>query len=83
MVRVFENVLTNISQHLQSICRYFGEKIDDTDAEVLKTYCDGMCDVSRPFSSVKNFLIRFSRYANILKKQNLGLPSYLTLMMRR
>lgn len=30
----------------QSICRYFGETIDENDESVRKTYCGGMCDVS-------------------------------------
>ncbi len=28
------------------ICRYFGEKVDDTDEEIKKLYCNNMCDVS-------------------------------------
>ncbi|KAG6847544.1 hypothetical protein H0H93_007453, partial [Arthromyces matolae] len=30
-----------------SICRYFGEVIDTKDVEVLKRYCDNMCDVCK------------------------------------
>ncbi|KAG2075365.1 ATP-dependent DNA helicase [Suillus decipiens] len=30
-----------------SICQYFGEKIDASDKEVVKSYCDNMCDVCK------------------------------------
>ncbi|KAG1780638.1 P-loop containing nucleoside triphosphate hydrolase protein [Suillus placidus] len=30
-----------------SICKYFGEKIDASDKEVVKSYCDNMCDVCK------------------------------------
>ncbi|KAG2109161.1 P-loop containing nucleoside triphosphate hydrolase protein [Suillus cothurnatus] len=30
-----------------SICKYFGEKIDTSDKEVVKSYCDNMCDVCK------------------------------------
>lgn len=33
------------SFYLQSICRYFGEAIDVTDKELVKTFCNRMCDV--------------------------------------
>ncbi|KAI0770381.1 P-loop containing nucleoside triphosphate hydrolase protein [Fomes fomentarius] len=39
-----ENV--NICRHVL-ICRYFGEKIDLRDPEVVKTYCNNMCDVCK------------------------------------
>jgi hypothetical protein len=35
---------TTLCRHI-AICRYFGEKIDETDKEVAKTYCDNMCDI--------------------------------------
>ncbi|KAF8182283.1 P-loop containing nucleoside triphosphate hydrolase protein [Pholiota molesta] len=30
-----------------SICRYFGEKINESDSKVLNTYCNQMCDVCK------------------------------------
>ncbi|KNZ73146.1 Bloom syndrome protein [Termitomyces sp. J132] len=39
-----ENV--EICRHV-SICRYFGEEIDEKDAEVLRRYCNNMCDVCK------------------------------------
>ncbi|KAG1735230.1 P-loop containing nucleoside triphosphate hydrolase protein [Suillus lakei] len=30
-----------------SICKYFGEQIDASDKEVVKSYCDNMCDVCK------------------------------------
>ncbi|KAG0698288.1 P-loop containing nucleoside triphosphate hydrolase protein [Suillus ampliporus] len=30
-----------------SICKYFGEEIDDNDKEIVKSYCDNMCDVCK------------------------------------
>ncbi|RPD77979.1 ATP-dependent DNA helicase [Lentinus tigrinus ALCF2SS1-7] len=39
-----ENV--NTCRHVL-ICRYFGEKINARDAEIVKTYCDKMCDVCK------------------------------------
>ena len=34
-----------------AICQYFGERIDSADKEMLRAYCDGMCDVSDTFLS--------------------------------
>ncbi|TFK63048.1 ATP-dependent DNA helicase [Pluteus cervinus] len=42
LISFAENV--GVCRHI-SICRYFGEKISTTDAEVVKGYCDKMCDV--------------------------------------
>ncbi|EIN12531.1 ATP-dependent DNA helicase [Punctularia strigosozonata HHB-11173 SS5] len=36
----------NICRHV-SLCRYFGEVIDDKDPEVLRRYCNAMCDVCK------------------------------------
>ncbi|PPQ71044.1 hypothetical protein CVT24_011925 [Panaeolus cyanescens] len=36
-----------------SICRYFGEPIDDTNEELVKIYCDKMCDVCKYPQKVK------------------------------
>ncbi|KAF9485758.1 ATP-dependent DNA helicase [Pholiota conissans] len=44
LIELVEDVTT--CRHV-SICRYFGEKIDETDANALKTYCDRMCDVCK------------------------------------
>jgi bloom syndrome protein len=33
------------SKRFQSICRYFDEPIDETNQELVKTYCNRMCDV--------------------------------------
>ncbi|KAJ8591913.1 ATP-dependent DNA helicase [Rhizopogon salebrosus TDB-379] len=30
-----------------SVCRYFGEIIDSSDKQVIKSYCDNMCDVCK------------------------------------
>jgi hypothetical protein len=32
-------------QPFQSICHYFDEPIDETNQELVKTYCNRMCDV--------------------------------------
>ena len=45
-----EYVLTHDSV-LQLICKYFGEKINSRDPEVVKTYCDKMCDVRAALSA--------------------------------
>lgn len=45
-----EYVLTHDSV-LQLICKYFGEKINPRDPEVVKTYCDKMCDVRAALSA--------------------------------
>ncbi|KAF9262911.1 ATP-dependent DNA helicase, partial [Marasmius fiardii PR-910] len=37
---------TNVCRHI-SICRYFGETIDSNDPEVVKSYCNMMCDVCK------------------------------------
>jgi hypothetical protein len=37
---------SKICRHV-SICRYFGEKIDEKKPELLKAYCNNMCDVCR------------------------------------
>lgn len=37
---------TTLCRHV-AVCRYFGEKIDETDPEIAKLYCDGMCDVCK------------------------------------
>lgn len=37
-----QQILKTLSQ---SICRYFDEPIDDTNEELVKTYCNRMCDV--------------------------------------
>ncbi|CDZ98068.1 ATP-dependent DNA helicase [Phaffia rhodozyma] len=36
-----------------SICRFFGEKIDETDPQMLMAYCNGMCDICRDPAKVK------------------------------
>ncbi|KAF9046112.1 P-loop containing nucleoside triphosphate hydrolase protein, partial [Panaeolus papilionaceus] len=36
-----------------SICRYFGEPIDETNEELLKIYCNKMCDVCKYPQKVK------------------------------
>jgi hypothetical protein len=33
-----------VCRHI-SICRFFGENIDDKDPAMLAAYCAGMCDV--------------------------------------
>lgn len=38
---------TKTCRHV-AICRYFGEKIDETDAAITELYCQKMCDVSTP-----------------------------------
>lgn len=30
---------------MQTICRYFGENIDDNNPDTVKGYCNNMCDV--------------------------------------
>ncbi|KAJ3855546.1 P-loop containing nucleoside triphosphate hydrolase protein, partial [Lentinula lateritia] len=37
---------TDVCRHI-SICRFFGEDIDDKDAELVKQYCKMMCDVCK------------------------------------
>ncbi|KAJ7034020.1 ATP-dependent DNA helicase [Mycena alexandri] len=37
---------TDICRHV-AICRYFGEPIDMADTEVVKKYCNRMCDICR------------------------------------
>ncbi|KAM6494430.1 P-loop containing nucleoside triphosphate hydrolase protein [Amanita muscaria] len=37
---------TAVCRHV-SICRYFGEQIDATDADILQQYCDRMCDICK------------------------------------
>ncbi|KAG1858943.1 P-loop containing nucleoside triphosphate hydrolase protein [Suillus subluteus] len=37
----------SIDSFSASICKYFGEKIDTSDKEVVKSYCDNMCDVCK------------------------------------
>ena len=37
--------ITLLRSRCQSICRYFGEAVDPSNPEVLKVYCDQMCDV--------------------------------------
>ncbi|KAJ3867252.1 P-loop containing nucleoside triphosphate hydrolase protein, partial [Lentinula novae-zelandiae] len=37
---------TDVCRHI-SICRFFGEDIDDKDAEIVKQYCKMMCDVCK------------------------------------
>ncbi|KAJ4496386.1 P-loop containing nucleoside triphosphate hydrolase protein [Lentinula edodes] len=37
---------TEVCRHI-SICRFFGEDIDDKDAEIVKQYCKMMCDVCK------------------------------------
>ncbi|TFY65529.1 hypothetical protein EVJ58_g1919 [Rhodofomes roseus] len=32
---------------LETICRYFGEQVDSNDPDVLRAYCNGMCDVCK------------------------------------
>ncbi|KAI3607339.1 atp-dependent dna helicase recq [Moniliophthora roreri] len=44
LVNYAEN--TDVCRHV-SICRYFGETIDADDPEVVKSYCDMMCDVCK------------------------------------
>lgn len=44
----------------QLICGYFGEIIDHEDPEVVKEYCDMMCDVSFVFLTNLNVEIVFS-----------------------
>lgn len=36
----------------QSICRFFGEKIDPSDPAVAKAYCDDFCDVRLTYFSL-------------------------------
>ncbi|OBZ71199.1 Bloom syndrome protein [Grifola frondosa] len=36
----------DVCRHV-SICRYFGEDIDTDDPDILKRYCNGMCDVCK------------------------------------
>ncbi|KAI0248645.1 P-loop containing nucleoside triphosphate hydrolase protein, partial [Lactifluus subvellereus] len=36
----------NVCRHI-SVCRYFGETVDARDAEVVRSYCDNMCDVCK------------------------------------
>ena len=47
LIKLVESV--EICRHV-SICRYFGEKIDHNDKEIVNRYCGGKCDV-RPRSS--------------------------------
>ncbi|KAJ4482429.1 P-loop containing nucleoside triphosphate hydrolase protein [Lentinula aciculospora] len=37
---------TDVCRHI-SICRYFGEEIDDKNPEIVKEYCGMMCDVCK------------------------------------
>ncbi|KAJ3916939.1 P-loop containing nucleoside triphosphate hydrolase protein, partial [Lentinula edodes] len=37
---------TDVCRHI-SICRFFGEDIDDKDSEIVKQYCKMMCDVCK------------------------------------
>ncbi|KAJ7439243.1 ATP-dependent DNA helicase [Mycena latifolia] len=37
---------TEICRHV-AICRYFGEPIDEADEEVLRKYCNKMCDICK------------------------------------
>ncbi|GAW01067.1 ATP-dependent DNA helicase [Lentinula edodes] len=45
---------TDVCRHI-SICRFFGEDIDDKDSEIVKQYCKMMCDqtssLSKPFKA--------------------------------
>lgn len=35
----------NLTEVTQSICRYFGEPIDEENVVITKKYCQKMCDV--------------------------------------
>ena len=39
---------TDTCRHIL-ICRYFGEKIDNTKIDIQEAYCEQMCDVSRQY----------------------------------
>ncbi|KAG6919266.1 hypothetical protein DXG01_008062 [Tephrocybe rancida] len=52
-----ENVET--CRHV-SICRYFDEDIDAEDAEVLRRYCDNMCDVCKYPGKTKHRVAKLS-----------------------
>ncbi|CAA7263963.1 unnamed protein product [Cyclocybe aegerita] len=43
-----------------SICRYFGEPIDEKDEELVKVYCDNMCDVCKYPDKVKAKITKLS-----------------------
>ncbi|KAI0269956.1 ATP-dependent DNA helicase [Gloeopeniophorella convolvens] len=44
LVNFAEN--TDVCRHIL-ICRYFGEVVDARDADIVKSYCDNMCDVCK------------------------------------
>ncbi|KAG1728493.1 P-loop containing nucleoside triphosphate hydrolase protein [Suillus paluster] len=50
LIKFAENA--TVCRHV-SICKYFGEEIDAHDKEVVKSYCDNMCDVRLFLSSVQ------------------------------
>ncbi|KAF5317530.1 hypothetical protein D9619_013196 [Psilocybe cf. subviscida] len=43
-----------------SICRYFGEVIDESDAGTLKEYCDKMCDICKYPEKTNNRTMKLS-----------------------
>ncbi|KJA23232.1 hypothetical protein HYPSUDRAFT_40046 [Hypholoma sublateritium FD-334 SS-4] len=57
LIKFAENIKT--CRHV-SICRYFGEIIDDTNSESLKTYCERMCDVCKYPDKTKSRITKLS-----------------------
>lgn len=56
MIALAESVTT--CRHV-AICRYFGEKIDDGKPDLLKAYCNNMCDVSVAVSLGSSSHVKF------------------------
>lgn len=56
----FQPTATNSQTLSQSICRYFDEPIDDTNEELVKTYCNRMCDVRVSESKTNPYEINIS-----------------------
>ncbi|TRM60632.1 P-loop containing nucleoside triphosphate hydrolase protein [Schizophyllum amplum] len=58
---------TDTCRHV-SICRYFGEVIDARDAEVVKGYCNKMCDVCKNPTKTQNLKQRLSEESTALMR---------------
>ncbi|TFK33046.1 P-loop containing nucleoside triphosphate hydrolase protein [Crucibulum laeve] len=58
-----------------AICRYFGETINTDDANVVKGYCDLMCDVCKYPEKTKNRILKLSTYEHARSQVGSSLSS--------
>ncbi|EJC98120.1 ATP-dependent DNA helicase [Fomitiporia mediterranea MF3/22] len=63
LINLAENI--DVCRHI-SICRYFGELIDENDEAVRKSYCDRMCDVCKYPEKVKQRKLALSSEEGVL-----------------